>query len=119
MASVVYGGVMEEIMMRLFLMSLLAWLGWKILYRKQEKPPVWVFAAANVISAVLFAAGHLPATVMLFGQLTPLLVVRCFLFNGGFGLFFGWLYRRYGIQYAMLGHMLAHIVSKLIWAIFA
>lgn len=118
MASVLYGGIVEEIMMRLFLMSLLAWLGWKVFFRKQEKPPHLVIAAANVIAALLFAAGHLPATVMIFGSLTPLILVRCFLLNGGFGLFFGWLYRRYGIQYAILGHMMAHMVSKLIWVLF-
>ena len=117
-ASVLYGGVVEEVMMRLFLMSLLAWIGWKIFFRQHVKAPVQVIVAANVLAALLFAAGHLPATVMLFGQLTPLLLVRCFLLNGGFGLFFGWLYQRYGIQYAMLGHALAHIVSKLMWAMF-
>ena len=116
-ASVLYGGVVEEVMLRLFMMSLMAWLGWKVFFRKAEKAPAGVIIAANVISAMLFAAGHLPATAMLF-EITPLLVVRCFLFNGGFGLFFGWLYRRFGIQYAMIGHALAHIVSKLIWFIF-
>ena len=40
------------------------------------------------------------------------------IYGGGLGLFFGWLYRRFGIQYAMIGHALAHIVSKLIWFIF-
>lgn len=117
MASVLYGGIVEEVMMRLFLMSLLAWLGWKLFFRKHEKPPVMVVAAANVLAALGFAAGHLPATVVIFGHLTPLILLRCFLLNGGFGLFFGWLYQRYGIQYAMLGHMMAHVVSKLIWAI--
>lgn len=116
-ASVLYGGVVEEVMLRLFMMSLLAWLGWKVFFRKAEKAPVGVIIAANVISALLFAAGHLPATAMLF-EITPLLLLRCFLFNGGFGLFFGWLYRRFGIQYAMIGHAMAHIVSKLIWFIF-
>lgn len=116
-ASVLYGGVVEEVMLRLFMMSLMAWLGWKVFFRKAEKAPAGVIIAANVISAMLFAAGHLPATAMLF-EITPLLLLRCFLFNGGFGLFFGWLYRRFGIQYAMIGHALAHIVSKLIWFIF-
>lgn len=119
MASVVYGGVVEEVMMRLFFMSLLSFLGWKIFFRKQEKAPAGVIITANVLSAALFAAGHLPATVLLFGQVTPLLLFRCFLLNGGFGLFFGWLYRKYGFQYAILGHMLAHIVSKLVWFVFA
>ena len=117
-ASVLYGGVIEEVMLRLFVMSLLAWLGWKLFFRRAEKAPMGVIVAANVVSALLFAAGHLPATTMLFGTLTPLLLVRCFLLNGGLGLFFGWLYRRYGIQYAMIGHAAAHVVSKLIWFFF-
>ena len=116
-ASILYGGVVEEVMLRLFMLSLLAWLGWKVFFRKAEKAPAGVIVAANVISALLFAAGHLPATAMLF-EITPLVLLRCFLFNGGLGLFFGWLYRRFGIQYAMIGHALAHIVSKLIWFIF-
>ena len=38
--------------------------------------------------------------------------------NGGFGLVFGRLYRKQGIEYAMLAHAGVHIVSKLIWLIF-
>lgn len=37
----------------------------------------------------IIAAGHLPATISMFGQLTPLIVFRCFLLNGGFGMLFG------------------------------
>jgi len=118
LASVLYGGVIEEIMLRLFVMSLLSLILWKAFARKSEKAPSGVIIAANVTAALLFAAGHLPATVALFGGLTPLLLARCFLLNGGFGLLFGELYRRYGIQYAIISHALLHIVSKTIWLIF-
>lgn len=118
-SSIIYGGMIEEVMMRLFLMSLLAWLGWKLFFHRREKAPEGVLVAANVLAAMLFAAGHLPATVSIFGTLTPLVLVRCFLLNGGFGLIFGRLYRKYGIQYAMLSHALLHLVSKLVWTLFA
>ena len=36
---------------------------------------------------------------------------------GSFGLLFGYLYRKFGIQYAMVSHAMFHIVSKLIWTI--
>lgn len=119
-ASVLYGGVIEEVMMRLFFMSLIAFLIWKLFCRKysRESIPTGVFVAANLVAAVLFAAGHLPATVAMFGGVTPLILLRCFLLNGGFGLIFGWLYRKYGIVYAMMSHAVFHIVSKLIWFIF-
>lgn len=119
-ASVLYGGVIEEVMLRLFFMSLIAFILWKIFARGYDKDdiPAWVFITANIVAAALFAAGHLPATLATFGELSPLLLFRCFLLNGGFGLIFGWLYRKYGILYAMISHVLFHIVSKLIWIIF-
>lgn len=116
-ASILYGGMIEEVMMRLFVMSLLALLGWKLFCRHSETVPTGVLVGANILSAVAFAAGHLPATAATFGTLTPLLVLRCFLMNGAAGLLFGRLYRKYGIQYAMLAHALFHIVSKTIWLI--
>ena len=71
----------------------------------------------SVLSALLFAAGHLPVTAQTFGGLTPLLIFRCFLMNGAAGLLFGRFYRKYGIQYAILAHMLFHLVSRTIWLI--
>ena len=116
-ASVLYGGVTEEVMLRLFLMSGLALAGWKLFFRKAAFPPDGVMIAANVVAALAFAAAHIPATAILIGELTPLLLARCFLLNGAFGLLFGRFYRKYGIQYAMLGHMALHIISKTVWLI--
>lgn len=116
-ASLTYGGVIEEVMLRLFLMSLIAFVLQKLFARRKKEVPPAVLITANVIAALMFAAGHLPATVMSIG-LNPIIIFRCFLLNGGAGLFFGRLYRKYGIHYAMLGHGLAHVVSKLIWIFF-
>ena len=116
-ASILYGGIIEEVMMRLFFMSLLALIGWKLFFKKEKSIPVKVLVAANILAALLFAAGHLPATVLSFGRLTPLIVIRCFVMNGAAGVLFGRFYRRYGIQYAMLSHALFHIVSRTIWLI--
>lgn len=116
-ASVLYGGVVEEVMLRLFAMSLISFVLWKLFYRTlpKQKIPVSVFAIANVIAALLFAAGHLPATFLTFQTVDAIVIIRCFLYNGGLGLVFGWLYRKYGIQYAMIGHAGTHIISKVIW----
>lgn len=119
-ASVLYGGIVEEVMLRLFVMSLIVFVLWKICYRTvpKEKIPVKIFVIANVIAAFLFAAGHLPATFLTFQTVDAIVIARCFLYNGGLGLVFGRLYRKYGIQYAMIGHMGTHIISKLIWLLF-
>lgn len=116
-ASILYGGIIEEVMMRLFLMSLLALIGWKLFCRKEDTIPEKVLVISNIIVGAVFAAGHLPSTAQMIGHLTPMLIFRSFLLNGTFGIVFGRLYRKYGIQYAMLAHMLAHIVSRTIWLI--
>ena len=117
MASVLYGGVIEEILLRLFMMSILAFLAWKIFFRREVTPPVGVIIAANILATLLFAAGHLPSTMQMFGEITPMILLRCFLLNGAGGLVFGYLYRKYGIQYSMMAHAGAHIVWKIIWII--
>ena len=94
-----YGGVFEEILLRLFFMSLIAWIIAKIFFKKEQSIPIKVFVIANIISALLFAAGHIPSTIQSFGYIDGLILFRCFLLNGGFGLAFGWLYRKYGIGY--------------------
>ena len=116
-ASILYGGIIEEVTLRLFCMTLVAFLVWKLFFRKRETVPTGVLIAANLAAAMLFAAGHLPATAQTFGTLTPAILLRCFLLNGAFGVVFGRLYRKYGIQYAMLSHLLLHIVSRTIWLI--
>ncbi len=113
-----YGGVVEEVMMRLFFMSLISFILYKLFYRKEKEVPVKVFIIANIISALLFAIGHFPSTIQLFGGLNALLIIRCMVMNGIFGLAFGWLYRKYGIQYSMLAHFGSHLISILIWFLF-
>lgn len=117
LATVTYGAVIEEVMMRLFVMSLGAFVLHLLFERKRKEVSTAVLVVANVISALLFAAGHLPVNEMMYG-LTPMIVFRCFLLNGVFALAFGWLYRKYGLRYAMIAHGGCHVVSKLIWLLF-
>ncbi|MBR5143717.1 MAG: CPBP family intramembrane metalloprotease [Clostridia bacterium] len=114
-ASITYGGVVEEVMLRLFFMSLIAFVISRLSKDKTVNDTHIIIA--NIAAALLFAAGHIPATVQMIG-ISPLIVFRCFLLNGGFGLIFGRMYRKYGIQYAMLTHAGVHIISKLIWILF-
>ena len=103
-SGLLVGGVIEEVMMRLFFMSLLVLIISKLFYRHEKDIPVRVFA-------------DLPATAAM-TTLTPIVLFRCFLFNGGLGLCFGYLYRKYGIGYAMIAHGFAHLISDLLMIIF-
>ena len=118
LAALLYGGIIEEVMLRLFMLSLIAFLLHLLFERKREQVSTAVLVVANLLAALLFAAGHLPNTLVIFGELSPMILFRCFLLNGGFGLAFGWLYRKYGLRYAMLAHAGCHLVSKLIWILF-
>jgi hypothetical protein len=61
-----------------------------------------------VLSAALFAAGHLPAAATV-APLTGAVVVRTLLLNGVAGLVFAGMYARYTIESAMVAHASAHV----------
>ena len=105
----VYGGVDEEILCRLFLLSLLAWLIGFVWHAPDGAPTLGAFWLANILAAVIFGLSHLPATAALV-KLTPLLVVRAILLNGVVGVAAGYLFVRYGLEAAMLAHFSADLV---------
>ena len=111
------GGIIEEVMMRLFFMSLVVFIISKIFYKNKKEIPTLVFIIANILAALLFAAGHLPSTATM-TTLTPVIIIRCFLFNGGLGIAFGYLYRKYNLGYAMISHALCHLIADILMLIF-
>ena len=111
-----YGGIAEEVQLRLFIMSLLAWLGAFVSRTSEGKPTKAVFWIANLLAAVLFGVGHLP-TMALFAPLTALVVFRTLLLNGVGGVVFGWLYQTRGLESAMIAHFSADIVLHVLLAL--
>jgi membrane protease YdiL (CAAX protease family) len=112
LAGVLYGGITEELFMRLFLVSLVAWLCGRWWRTPAGLPTPGAFWIAIVLVAVLFGLGHLPATSAI-TPLTTMLVVRALVLNGIAGIAFGYLYWRYGLEAAMIGHMGAHLVMQI------
>ena len=111
--GVFYGGVVEEVMMRLFLMTLIVFLTVKIT-KKKEFPSFFYWGVIFIVS-ILFGIGHLPANFMLFGELSPLIVGRALLLNGIGGLVFGYLYWKHGFIAAVVSHMSTHIFMQLLF----
>ncbi len=105
-----YGGIAEELQLRLFLMTLLVWM---LTLAGRHRPKPALFWLAIVIAAIAFGAGHLPAAEKIWG-LSSMVVVRTVLLNAIGGVVFGWLYWRRGIEMAMLGHFSADIVLHVI-----
>ncbi|MCA9835274.1 MAG: CPBP family intramembrane metalloprotease [Trueperaceae bacterium] len=104
----IYGGITEELLLRLFLMTLVVWLVAKVT-RSGVAIPAWVFWFGIISTAILFGLGHLPATAGIW-PLTAIVITRAIVLNGVLGLAFGFLYWKAGLEYAMLAHFLADIV---------
>jgi hypothetical protein len=110
------GGIGEEITLRLFVMSLLAWLGSFISRTPEGKPTSAIFWVANILAAILFGLGHLRA-VSLFLPLTMLVVLRTLSLNAVVGIICGWLYQTRGLESAMIAHFTADIVLHVLPAL--
>lgn len=98
-------------MLRLGLMTFLVWTGTRLI--RATAPGRVVLWTAIGLTALVFGAGHLPATAAML-PLTPLVVVRALLLNGLGGLVFGWLYWRRGLLAAMLAHFSADVVLHVV-----
>jgi membrane protease YdiL (CAAX protease family) len=111
-----YGGIAEEILLRLLVMSFFVWLGRFISKTSDSKPTSAIFWVANILAAILFGLGHLPATALLV-PLTPLVVTRAFVLNGLIGIVCGWLYWKRGLEAAMISHFSADLVLHVLLAL--
>jgi membrane protease YdiL (CAAX protease family) len=101
-----YGGIVEEVGLRVFVMGGLAWL---LARTTGGAPRTWVMIAAIVAAALLFGLGHLPAAAQL-GPLTAAIVMRVIAYNALAGLVFGALYWKRGLEHAVLAHFCADLV---------
>jgi len=111
-----YGGIAEEILLRLFVMSFFVWLGHFVSKTAEGKPTAAVIWIANILAAVLFGLGHLPALAPLV-PLTSIVIVRTIVLNGLLGIVFGWLYWKRGLEAAMISHFSADLVLHVLLAL--
>ena len=112
-ARLLYGGITEEILMRWGLMTLLAWLAWRLVQKRKGVPHAACFISAILLAAVLFAIGHLPAVAAMGFQLSPDILAYVLIGNTVPGVLFGFVYWRWGLECAFLAHAIAHLVAIL------
>ncbi|WP_216320954.1 CPBP family intramembrane glutamic endopeptidase [Deinococcus aestuarii] len=113
LTGVLYGGLAEELLLRWGVMTLLAWLGWRVLWGGRGAPGAGVMWGAVIVSALLFGLGHLGAAGLA-TELTPAVVARTVLLNAVVGVAFGWLYWRRNLETAMLAHAGWHVTVTLV-----
>ncbi len=103
----IHAGICEEILFRFGLMTLFVWVG-KIFFRNHdERPAIWVMWSAILLAGVSFGVAHL-------GGLLPVpdsvfLQFRVVLQNTLIGILLGWLYWKFGLECAIVTHMLIDI----------
>lgn len=108
-----YGGITEEILMRVFLFSLLAWIFSKVWRSSDGTLAPRVLWAATIILALLFGLGHLASVIPLM-PITFNIVLGALLLNGIASIAFTTLYLRRGLEAAIVAHFMADFV---IWVI--
>jgi membrane protease YdiL (CAAX protease family) len=101
-----YGAIVEEILIRLFLMTLVLWM-----LSKFTRQAAW---PAIIIASLVFGLGHLPATAQLV-ELSPLIIFRALFLNGIGGVIFGWLYWKKGLSSSMTAHFSTDIVLHVLF----
>ena len=102
-----YGGLTEEVLMRLFLFSLLAWLlskVWRVMLSTEAR-----YSGPPISLALLFGLGHLGSVIPLM-PVTLNIVVAALLLNGIASIAFTHLYWRRGLEAAMLAHFITDVM---------
>jgi hypothetical protein len=110
----VYGGTVEELIFRWGLLPLFT-----LALARLRLAPGAALWTANVATALLFAAGHVPGIMMAASDSPGWLPGAVMLANTIVGLVCGWLFIRRGFEAAMIAHALAHPVSVLLLALAA
>lgn len=103
-----YGAINEEVLLRLLVMTGIAFGLAKLSERMglSERAIVW---PAIVLAAFIFGVGHLPAALGMGLRLTAGVVTRLLLLNMAGGVVFGWLYWRRGFESAVVAHFVADL----------
>jgi membrane protease YdiL (CAAX protease family) len=109
-----YGGVVEELLIRWGLMNLLIWV-LALIFGGITTGVLW---GGLLVAGLLFGAGHLPAYVQAGCCKTPALYATMFTLNLLGSVVFGWLFMRYGLLAAMIAHALFHLLWYPLDAVF-
>lgn len=98
-------GVVEEILSRLFLVSLFVWLGGLFKRDAEGRPARGVYWAAILLAALMFGWAHVDARLSnpagTFEGYALIMVL-----SSSLGIYFGWLFWKLGLEWAMFAHFI-------------
>lgn len=113
-------GIGEEMIFRLFFIPFWVWLISHVIFKKRWQDQV--FAAVAVLSALAFAAGHIPSTLIILSvdtvQALPApLLLEIFLLNGILSLFAAFHFRKHGFLAAVGIHFWTDVVWHVVYGV--
>ena len=114
-------GIGEENIFRLFFISFWVWLVSKVILKgKAFNTVFWII---SVLSAIGFAAGHLPSVLMILdvesiNDIAPAILLEVLILNGVLSIFAAYYFRKYGFLAAVGIHFWVDIVWHVIYGLF-
>lgn len=110
-------GIGEEIIFRLFFISFCVWFISHVILKKKWQSHI--FSLVAVLSAFVFAAGHIPSVMILSGlntinEIPFALMAEIILLNGALSLFAAYYFRKYGF----LAPVGIHFWTDVVWHVF-
>ena len=107
LSRLLFQALTDELMLRWGLMSGVLWV-LALLFHQKSKPRPSLVWAAIVIVSILSALGEVPALInMLAIDPASVIILRATIVSAVAGIGYGWLYWKYGLEAAILAHVLA------------
>jgi len=113
-------GIGEELIFRLFFIPFWVWLvSHVILKKKWQNQVFWIVA---ILSALVFAFGHMPSVMALLGwktigEIPPALMSEIILLNGIVSIFAAYYFRKFGFLAPVGIHFWTDVVWHVIWGV--
>lgn len=108
--KLLYAGLTNELLVRWGLLACIFWGLWR-LAGGQASPSRAMGWTAVVLCALLWGLAHWPIASWLFGPLPGMMVLHVMLGKAVYGLLAGFLCWRYGLEAALLAHLLTYLLS--------
>lgn len=109
--KLLYGAITEELLLRFGGLSLVMWALWRLFGRATPRPSWRLGCWAVGITAVVLGTVPIAMAWSLVGTMPHAVALQLLLCEIVFGAMAGFLYWRYGLESAMLAHMVAYLLS--------
>ncbi len=100
-----YAGMVEELVLRFFLLTLLMWISWKIKKTSDGLPTNMGAWIAILLVSFIYGLGYLTKSPS--ADIDHFLNLRIVILNAIAGISFGWLYWKKGIEAAIIANLTA------------